>query len=79
MYAANSYYTPNARRPNLMLLTGAQATKIVLGKNQLATGVEYTVNNTTYTAQSSKEVILAAGSKFPSASSASVLTKRQDH
>jgi hypothetical protein len=66
MYAANSYYTPNAQRQNLVLLTGAQATKIVFGKNQLATGVEYTVNGTTYTAHSSKEVILAAGSKSPS-------------
>ncbi|KAJ7447298.1 alcohol oxidase [Mycena galericulata] len=66
MYASNSYYTPNAQRKNLILLTGAQVTKINFLKdfngNQLATGVDYTVNGTSYTAGVTKEVILAAGS-----------------
>ncbi|KAJ7458829.1 alcohol oxidase [Mycena galericulata] len=65
MYAANSYYTPNAQRENLILLTGAQVTKIYFKEskgNQVATGVEYTVNGTTYTVGVTKEVILAAGS-----------------
>ncbi|KAJ7508824.1 alcohol oxidase [Mycena galericulata] len=63
VYASNCYYTPNADRQNLILLTGAQVTKIVLDKITLAaTGVEYSAENQTYIAQVSKEVILAAGS-----------------
>ncbi|KAJ7116266.1 alcohol oxidase [Mycena crocata] len=63
MYASNAYYTPNANRKNLILLTGAQVTKVVFDKHTaVATGVEYSVANETYTANVSKEVILAAGS-----------------
>ncbi|KAJ7493606.1 alcohol oxidase [Mycena latifolia] len=62
MYAANSYYTPNAQRRNLVLLTGAQATKIVFDVNNTATGVQYIVDGTTYTTHVKKELILAAGS-----------------
>ncbi|KAJ7493611.1 alcohol oxidase [Mycena latifolia] len=61
-YAGNSYYKPNAQRQNLVLLTGAQATKILFGKTKAATGVQYIVNGTTYTAHVKKELILAAGS-----------------
>lgn len=65
MYASNSYYTPNANRQNLVLLTGAQVTKVLLDEKTLAaTGVEYSVNNALYTAHLSKEVILAAGFSF---------------
>ncbi|KAJ7716163.1 alcohol oxidase [Mycena olivaceomarginata] len=65
MYAANSYYAPNAQRRNLVLLTEAQVTKIVFEKsqgNQVAKRVEYMVDGKAYTAQVTKEVILAAGS-----------------
>ncbi|KAJ7737459.1 alcohol oxidase [Mycena maculata] len=62
MYASNSYYTPNSNRQNLILLTGAQVTKLMFGDKTLtAIGVEYTAENETYTAHVSKEVILAAG------------------
>lgn len=64
-YAANAYYGPNAYRPNLVLLTGAQVTKIKFAKSKgkiTATGVVYKVGNVTYTAAAKKEVILAAGS-----------------
>ncbi|KAJ7698127.1 alcohol oxidase [Mycena rosella] len=63
-YAGNSYYEPNAARKNLVLLTGAQATKIVFkttGKNISATGVQYVVGGTTYTVNATKEVIVSAG------------------
>ncbi|KAF9262835.1 alcohol oxidase [Marasmius fiardii PR-910] len=68
-FAANAFYEPNAGRKNLILLTGAQATKISFletksGKGPLkATGVIYIGrDNVTYEACVSKEVILSAGS-----------------
>ncbi|KAJ7439757.1 hypothetical protein FB451DRAFT_145380 [Mycena latifolia] len=62
-YAANSYYTPNAHRENLVLLTGAHVTKVLFDtKNGItAKAVQYTANNQTYTAQVAKEVVLSAG------------------
>jgi choline dehydrogenase-like flavoprotein len=63
-----AFYEPNAGRNNLILLTGAQATKILFsgkkdGKGNLeATGVAYVGrDNATYQARVSKEVILSAG------------------
>ncbi|KAG6812981.1 hypothetical protein H0H92_014912 [Tricholoma furcatifolium] len=61
---AMGYYAPNALRANLVVLTGAQVTKI-LTKNvnglALATQVEYIAGNKTYTVSVNKEVILSAG------------------
>ncbi|KAJ7464023.1 alcohol oxidase [Mycena latifolia] len=62
-YATNSYYTPNAHRKNLVLLTGAQVTKVVFDTKTgiIAKAVEYTANSKTYTVHVIKEVILSAG------------------
>ncbi|CAE6537225.1 unnamed protein product [Rhizoctonia solani] len=68
-YAATTYYAYNAHRPNLVVVTGAQATKInfknaVNGnktKNLMATGVSFVHQSQTYTVQVKKEVILSAG------------------
>ncbi|KAG8754821.1 hypothetical protein FRC14_004624 [Serendipita sp. 396] len=66
-YAAPAYYAPNANRANLIVLTGAQATKIVFNttKNRdgtyTATGVSYVYGGVSYTVSASKEVILSGG------------------
>jgi hypothetical protein len=66
-FAANAYWEPNSTRPNLNLLTGAVAHGLVTTKidgELIVTGVEFshkTGNGETYTAKSSKEVILSAG------------------
>ena len=63
-YAGNAYYKPNAARPNLKVLTGALATKIVFSASKkplVATGVNFSVENATYTASARLEVILCAG------------------
>ncbi|KAI0059930.1 alcohol oxidase [Artomyces pyxidatus] len=64
-YSASAYFAPNAARPNLLVLTGAIAGKIVFRTQKgtiTATGVEYFVNGTKYTAAVDSEVILSAGS-----------------
>jgi len=65
-YSANAYYTPNAHRKNLILLTEAQVTRILLERaqngNQTATGVEFVKDNQKYTVKAKREVILCAGS-----------------
>ncbi|KAH7406111.1 hypothetical protein DE146DRAFT_434153 [Phaeosphaeria sp. MPI-PUGE-AT-0046c] len=64
-YAAREYYEPNAKRPNLSVLTHALVSKIQLEKNgdeAKATGVEFIVDGTTHTAQVKKEVIVCGGS-----------------
>ncbi|KAG8821559.1 hypothetical protein FRC19_007630 [Serendipita sp. 401] len=64
-YAAPAYYAPNANRANLIVLTGAQATKIVFNTNKnrdgtyTATGVSYVYGGVSYTVSASKEVILS--------------------
>ncbi|PVF97235.1 alcohol oxidase [Serendipita vermifera] len=64
-YAAPAYYAPNASKANLIVLTGAQATKINFGSSQggvyAATGVSFSYNGATYTVKASKEVILSGG------------------
>ena len=63
-YSANAYWKPNSSRPNLHIVTNAQATKIVFesGKKPLrATGVEYIAGGQNYTAHAKREVILSAG------------------
>ena len=63
-YAGNAYYKPNAGRPNLMVLTGAFATKIVFAASRtplVATGVSFTISGEAYTASARREVIICAG------------------
>lgn len=54
------------RRPNLTIITGAQATRVVLegpSGHMVATGVEYRIaNGETRTALAAKEVVLSGGS-----------------
>ncbi|CCO37094.1 hypothetical protein BN14_11245 [Rhizoctonia solani AG-1 IB] len=73
-YSANTYYAYNAHRPNLVVLTGAQATKINFdSKNKtksgglVATGVSFVHKSQTYTVKAKKEVILSAVSSAPRA------------
>ncbi|THV51002.1 hypothetical protein BGAL_0127g00110 [Botrytis galanthina] len=61
-YAATAYYLPASKRPNLKVITGALAERIILEKGNdivTANGVQYS-NKTT--AHAKKEVILSAGS-----------------
>ncbi|CAE6346970.1 unnamed protein product [Rhizoctonia solani] len=68
-YAASTYYAYNAHRPNFVVLTGAQATKVNFKdsknnnkpENLVATGVSFVHKSQTYTVKAKKEVILAAG------------------
>ncbi|EUC63663.1 glucose dehydrogenase, partial [Rhizoctonia solani AG-3 Rhs1AP] len=68
-YAATTYYAYNAHRPNLVVLTGAQATKINFkgtpGSNKtgnlVATGVTFVHKSQMYTVKAKKEVLLSAG------------------
>ncbi|CUA69310.1 hypothetical protein RSOLAG22IIIB_08434 [Rhizoctonia solani] len=67
-YAANTYYAYNAHRPNLVVLTGAQATKINFQnasnsktEDLVATGVSFVHKSQTYIVRANKEVILSAG------------------
>lgn len=66
-YSASAYYAPNAERPNLLILTGAHATKVDLTKtesgNYQATSVSFKVKDgSTGNIRASKEIILSAGS-----------------
>lgn len=64
-YAAREYYEPNAKRPNLSVLTNALVSKIQLektGGDAKATGVEFIADGTTHIAQVKKEVIVCGGS-----------------
>ncbi|KAG8754358.1 hypothetical protein FRC11_006697, partial [Ceratobasidium sp. 423] len=68
-YSASTYYAYNAHRPNFVVLTGAQATKINFkdtaggdkNGNLVATGVSFVHESQTYTVKAKKEVILSAG------------------
>ncbi|KDN44352.1 hypothetical protein RSAG8_05616, partial [Rhizoctonia solani AG-8 WAC10335] len=68
-YAATTYYACNAHRPNFIVLTGAQATKINFSdttsnnrtRNLVATGVTFVHQSHTYTVKARKEVIISAG------------------
>lgn len=64
-YAASAYYAPNATRPNLVILTEALVKEVVLVKvddNWTATGVRFEHAGLEFTASTSREVILSAGS-----------------
>ncbi|KAJ8088003.1 hypothetical protein PM082_013554 [Marasmius tenuissimus] len=66
-YSTNAYYCPASRRRNLHVLTGAQVTRVLFSGNDSrglrnATGVTFISGGRDFTATSSKEVILSAGS-----------------
>jgi choline dehydrogenase-like flavoprotein len=64
-YAAPAYYTPNAMRPNLIVLTGALVKQVMLSKvddKWMATGVRFEHAGNEYVASASREFILSAGS-----------------
>ncbi|GAB2745283.1 FAD-dependent oxidoreductase [Melaminivora jejuensis] len=58
---AKGYLTPHLGRPNLHVITGAHATRIVLGEGRRATGVEYVQGGQRRTVQATREVLLSAG------------------
>jgi len=63
-YAATAYYKPNAKRPNLKVLTGALATRITFQpytQPLVATGLAFRVEGKSYTATAKREVVLCAG------------------
>ncbi|KAF7899673.1 hypothetical protein EAF00_004009 [Botryotinia globosa] len=63
-YAARAYYEPVIHRTNLVVLTEATVTRIILGGESLpliATGVEFFHDGIIKTLKASREVILAAG------------------
>ncbi|KAF9461114.1 alcohol oxidase [Collybia nuda] len=64
--SASSYYEPNASRPNLLVLTHAHVTKVILQAendgSQRAVGVEFSIGGTRSSVIGvKKEVVLSAG------------------
>ncbi|MDP3701823.1 MAG: choline dehydrogenase [Hylemonella sp.] len=59
--AAKAYLTPHRARPNLHVLTGAHATRILL-EGQRAVGVEFVQDGSKRELRASREVLLSAGS-----------------
>lgn len=66
-FAASAYWEPNSARPNLNMLTGACARRLVttqMNAELVITGVEFSHKDggeEVFTAKASKEVILSAG------------------
>ncbi|KAI0316269.1 alcohol oxidase [Amylostereum chailletii] len=64
-YAATAYYHPNAHRNNLVLLPGAQVTRVLFEKaddgDLFAAGVAFVKSGQSYTVKAKREVILSAG------------------
>ena len=58
---AKAYLTPHLGRPNLQVITGAQATRIVFDEQRRATGVQYLQGGQTCSVQATREVLLSAG------------------
>ena len=58
--AANAYLKPAMRRPNLNVITGAQATKLLFDRNR-ATAVVYRQGGEDKTINATREIILAGG------------------
>ncbi|KAK9774554.1 hypothetical protein AB5N19_07049 [Seiridium cardinale] len=64
-YSTTAYYLPNVSRQNLVLLTNALATEVVLEQENgdwTAKGVKFLRNGEAFFASASREVILSAGS-----------------
>lgn len=62
-----AYYEPNVGRKNLVVITGAFASRIIFHPGSsplLATGVEFTHKDKSFTAVARKEVILCAGARY---------------
>ncbi|KAJ4367482.1 hypothetical protein N0V83_007065 [Neocucurbitaria cava] len=59
-YAATGYLRPNLQRPNLRVLTEAQATKVLL-KDDQAVGVEFYHAGKLHRVKAAKEVVLSTG------------------
>ncbi len=59
--ASKAYLTPHLRRPNLTVLTRAQAVKINIVERR-ATGVEVVIDHVTQQIHARREVVLSAGS-----------------
>lgn len=66
-FAATAYYRPNARRPNLKVLTDAYVNKVIFAplkdkrNNLVATGLSFTAQGKKYVVDARKEVIISAG------------------
>jgi choline dehydrogenase-like flavoprotein len=64
-YSAPGYYEPFRNRPNYVVLTSAEVTKINFGANTTAglkaTGVTFVSNSKTFVVNTTKEIILSAG------------------
>jgi choline dehydrogenase-like flavoprotein len=58
--AADAYLHPAASRPNLTVLTGALATRVLVSGGR-ATGVEYRRNGALHTVRATSEVVLSGG------------------
>ncbi len=58
--AAKAYLTPNLGRPNLRVVTGAHATRVLLERGR-AVGVAYVQDGREHTVRAGREVILSAG------------------
>jgi len=58
--AAKAYLTPNLGRPNLKVITGAHATRILL-EGQRAVGVEFLQDGQRHELRAAREVLLSAG------------------
>ncbi|KAL8663810.1 MAG: hypothetical protein Q9168_008029 [Polycauliona sp. 1 TL-2023] len=64
-YSANAYYLPNAKKPNLVLLTGATVQRLILerpGREWTATGARFTHNGEEHSISVRGEIIICAGS-----------------
>ncbi|KAG6906705.1 hypothetical protein DXG01_012529 [Tephrocybe rancida] len=62
--AASAYFEPNQTLPNLTVITGAEAARVITSGNEeiIATGVEYFKDGVLCTIKAKREVILSAGS-----------------
>ncbi|KAF2270953.1 alcohol oxidase [Lojkania enalia] len=64
-YSARDYYEPNAKKPNLSLLTDALVCKLIFEKSALgdvaATGVQFIHNGRSHVVNVNKEVIICGG------------------
>ncbi|MDO5623854.1 MAG: choline dehydrogenase [Pseudomonadota bacterium] len=58
--AAKAYLTPQRARPNLRVITGARATRIVIEHGR-AVGVAYVQDGRAHTLRAAREVVLSAG------------------